>query len=137
MLLATIACAVALAGCGGDKPATVADPTVAPTTETTATATASARVDRFDEDRAWSLLTHQVKLGPRPAGSPAAKTLAGYIRRRLPHGRFERVPGGLTNVVGEIKGKGKPTVVAAHYDTKDLPGFVGANDGAGGTAEML
>jgi Zn-dependent M28 family amino/carboxypeptidase len=25
----------------------------------------------------------------------------------------------------------------AHYDTKDLPGFVGANDGAGGTAQML
>ncbi len=28
-------------------------------------------------------------------------------------------------------------VVAAHYDTKDLPGFVGANDGAGGTAAVL
>jgi glutaminyl-peptide cyclotransferase len=28
-------------------------------------------------------------------------------------------------------------VVAAHYDTKDLPGFVGANDGAGGTAGVL
>jgi glutaminyl-peptide cyclotransferase len=27
--------------------------------------------------------------------------------------------------------------VAAHYDTKDLPGFVGANDGAGGTAAVL
>ncbi len=25
-------------------------------------------------------------------------------------------------------------VVGAHYDTKDMPGFVGANDGAGGTA---
>ncbi len=28
-------------------------------------------------------------------------------------------------------------VLAAHYDTKDLPGFVGANDGAGGTAAVL
>ena len=28
-------------------------------------------------------------------------------------------------------------MVAAHYDTKDLPGFVGANDGAGGTAAVL
>jgi Zn-dependent M28 family amino/carboxypeptidase len=27
--------------------------------------------------------------------------------------------------------------VAAHYDTKDLPGFVGANDGAGGTAAVV
>jgi Zn-dependent M28 family amino/carboxypeptidase len=27
--------------------------------------------------------------------------------------------------------------VGAHYDTKDLPGFVGANDGAGGTAVVV
>ena len=27
--------------------------------------------------------------------------------------------------------------MAAHYDTKDLPGFVGANDGAAGTAAVL
>jgi Zn-dependent M28 family amino/carboxypeptidase len=47
------------------------------------------------------------------------------------------VPGGLRNVVGELPGKGKAILVAAHYDTKDLPGFVGANDGAGGTAALL
>ncbi len=28
-------------------------------------------------------------------------------------------------------------MLSAHYDTKDLPGFVGANDGAGGTAAVL
>ena len=28
-------------------------------------------------------------------------------------------------------------MLAAHYDTKDLPGFVGANDGAGGTAAVM
>ena len=28
-------------------------------------------------------------------------------------------------------------MVAAHYDTKAIPGFVGANDGAGGTAAVL
>jgi Zn-dependent M28 family amino/carboxypeptidase len=28
-------------------------------------------------------------------------------------------------------------VLAAHYDTKNIPGFVGANDGAGGTAAVL
>jgi Zn-dependent M28 family amino/carboxypeptidase len=45
------------------------------------------------------------------------------------------VPGGLRNVVGTVPGR-KPgyIVVGAHYDTKDLPGFVGANDGASGTA---
>ena len=40
-------------------------------------------------------------------------------------------------MVGSIPGRGKPILVAAHYDTKDIPGFVGANDGAGGTAAVL
>jgi hypothetical protein len=95
------------------------------------------KVDRFDEDRAWAMLEYQVKLGPRPAGSAKSKQLAAYIKKRLPRGRYEPLPGGLQNVVGEIKGKGKPIVLAAHYDTKDIEGFVGANDGAGGTAAML
>jgi len=95
------------------------------------------KVDRFDEDRAWSMLEHQVKLGPRPAGSPASRKLGAYIKARLPRGRYEKLPGGLRNVVGEIPGSGKPILLAAHYDTKDIPGFVGANDGAGGTAALL
>jgi hypothetical protein len=83
------------------------------------------------------MLEYQVKLGPRPAGSAKSKELAAYIKKRLPHGRYEAVPGGLRNVVGELPGKGKAIVLAAHYDTKDLPNFVGANDGAGGTAALL
>jgi glutaminyl-peptide cyclotransferase len=47
------------------------------------------------------------------------------------------VPGGLRNVVGQLPGRLPAIVVAAHYDTKRLPGFVGANDGAGGTAAVL
>lgn len=39
--------------------------------------------------------------------------------------------------MGEIPGKGKAIVLAAHYDTKDIPDFVGANDGAGGTAAVV
>jgi Zn-dependent M28 family amino/carboxypeptidase len=58
-------------------------------------------------------------------------------RTMLPHGRYEGVPGGLRNVVGELPGKGKAILVAAHYDTKDMEGFDGANDGAGGTAALL
>jgi glutaminyl-peptide cyclotransferase len=98
-----------------------------------------ARAHRFDGGRAWRLLEHQVAIGPRPAGSPQLRELAKYIRARVPHGHFENVPGhpGLRNVVGRIKGSGPAVVVAAHYDTKELPGFVGANDGAGGTAAVL
>jgi glutaminyl-peptide cyclotransferase len=125
LMLATLACALLLAACAGGS-------------DDTATGAAAApKVDRFDEDRAWRSLEYQVKLGPRPAGSPAARTLAGYIKARLPRGRFEELGGGLRNVVGTLPGKGKAIVLAAHYDTKDLPGFVGANDGAGGTAQML
>jgi peptidase M28-like protein len=93
----------------------------------------------FDAARAWRLLQAQVALGPRPAGSPASRRLARMIRARLPRGRFERVPGhpGLRNVVGTLSGRGRAVLVGAHYDTKDLPGFVGANDGAGGTAALV
>jgi glutaminyl-peptide cyclotransferase len=96
---------------------------------------AKPRVDRFDSAAAWRLLTEQVALGPRPAGSPQSRRLARRLRALLPGGRFEPVPGGLRNVVGTVRGR-EPgyVVVGAHYDTKDIPGFVGANDGASGTA---
>ena len=96
-------------------------------------------VDRVDENAAWSRLVRQVRLGPRPAGSPAARQLATQLKAELPNGRFQAVPGGLRNVVGFVPGRdlSRTVVVGAHYDTKDLPGFVGANDGAGGTALVV
>lgn len=98
---------------------------------------AALRVDRFDRDRAFADLRYQVELGPRPAGSATSKELAGWLAERLPNGRLQKLAGGLQNVVGGIPGRGKAILVAAHYDTKDIPGFVGANDGAGGTAAVL
>jgi glutaminyl-peptide cyclotransferase len=100
-------------------------------------AAARLKVDRFDARRAFADLRYQVDLGPRPAGSEASRELATWLAARLPRGRVEPVPGGLQNVVGTLPGRGKAIVVAAHYDTKDIPGFVGANDGAGGTAAVL
>ena len=102
-----------------------------------ASASVRPRLDAFDERRAWRVLRRQVALGPRPAGSAAARKLARDARRRLPAGRFERVPGGLVNVVGTLPGRRPAIVVGAHYDTKALRGFVGANDGASGTAVVL
>jgi Zn-dependent M28 family amino/carboxypeptidase len=96
-------------------------------------------VDRVDEQAAWSRLVRQVRLGPRPAGSPASRKLAAQLKAELPGGRFQAVPGGLRNVVGVVPGRdpSRTVVVGGHYDTKDLPGFVGANDGAGGTALVV
>jgi glutaminyl-peptide cyclotransferase len=95
------------------------------------------RADRFDADRAFADLRYQVELGPRPAGSETSRELAGWLADRLPRGRTEPLPGGLQNVVGRLRGRGKPILIGAHYDTKDIDGFVGANDAAGGTAAVL
>jgi hypothetical protein len=97
--------------------------------------------DRFDGRRAFALLREQVlRFGWRPAGSAALRGLTVRLRALLPHGRFEPVPGhrGLRNVVGSIAGRGKAIVVGAHYDVEARPrGFVGANDGAAGSAAVV
>ena len=110
-------------GSDDDAPATAATPTV----------------NEFDSAYAFAWLRRQVRLGPRPAGSRASRRLSRQLRRALPNGRFQAVPGGLRNVIGHVRGTdpSRYVVVGAHYDTKDIPGFVGANDGASGTAAVL
>ncbi len=105
----------------------------------TASTGAEPAQDRFDAARAWKVLEHQVDLGERPAGSPASRELAAYLKRKVPNGRYQQVPDGLRNVVGRVRGRDPDRVVlvGAHYDTKDIRGFVGANDGASGTAVAL
>jgi glutaminyl-peptide cyclotransferase len=125
--LVTMACAGVLAGgCGDgdDGSASAAERVPRP------------KVDRFDSGAAYELVRRQVELGPRPAGSKPSRVLAERLRRMLPDGRFQTVPGGLRNVVGTVPGRepGRVVVVGAHYDTKEVPGFVGAVDGASGTA---
>lgn len=124
---------------GGDRPPTVATAATAATTE--AAAAPTARVDRFDGTRAFALLREQVETyGPRPAGSAASRRLAVRLRSLLPNGRFEAIPGhpGLRNVVGVLPGRRPAIVVGAHYDTEaTVPGHVGANDGAAGTAAVV
>ena len=102
-------------------------------------ASTAERANRFNGTKAFRLLKMQVALGPRPAGSPASRVLARRLKRLLPNGRYQSVPGGLRNVVGTVRGwdPRNYVVVGAHYDTKDIPGFVGANDGAGGTAAVV
>jgi glutaminyl-peptide cyclotransferase len=98
----------------------------------------AAKVNHFDGAAAFRLLRRQVEMGPRPAGSAESRQLARLIRRIVPRGRFQEVPDGLRNVIGTMRGR-EPgyIVVGAHYDTKDMNGFVGANDGASGTAVVL
>jgi glutaminyl-peptide cyclotransferase len=100
---------------------------------------ASATTNRFDGPAAFKLLKLQLSYGPRPAGSKQSRRLATRLRALMPNGRFQRVPGGLRNVVGTVPGKDPKrfVVVGAHYDSKDTPGFLGANDGGSGTAAVV
>ena len=98
------------------------------------------KVDRFDGARAMRLVRKQLTYGQRTAGSDALRRLAEELRPLLPNGRFEAIPGEprLRNVVGSLPGKGKAIVVGAHDDVLVKPqGFVGANNGAAGTALVI
>jgi glutaminyl-peptide cyclotransferase len=126
-VVVALAVAGALAtGCGDDGDSTGAR--------------AGLRVDRFDVERAWELVERQVAYGQRPAGSPQLRRLAARLRPLLPDGRFERLPGepALRNVVGTLPGRRPGILIGAHYDTLVKPkGFVGANNGAAGTAVVV
>ena len=121
-----------LIGGGGDGRSDRA-PAVAP-------AVPKPTADHFDAPRAFSLIRRELSYGQRPAGSPQLRRLAEVLRRELPNGHFESIPGhpGLRNVVGTIPGGAPATVVGAHYDSEYHPkGFVGANDSAAGTAAVV
>jgi glutaminyl-peptide cyclotransferase len=94
---------------------------------------------RFDRQRAFSDLRRQVEIGPRPSGSPGNRREVRLIVHRLRAAGLEpRVQQPFRNVVATIPGRGRGTVLlGAHHDTKDIPGFVGANDGASGVAVLL
>ncbi len=99
-------------------------------------------VNMFDRDRAFNLLRRQVdRYGWRPAGSASSRRLAKELAGRLPAGRLEPFKAAkltLNNVVGVIPGRLPAIVVGAHYDVEATPkGFVGANDGAAGTAAVV
>ena len=126
LVLACALVAIAPAGCGSSD-----DPKAAG---------GGLEVNRFDADAAWRLVAQQVKAGQRPAGSPQLRGLALSLRDMLPAGHFEAIPGepGLRNVVGTLPGRKPAIVIGAHYDTLVKPkGFVGANNGAAGTAIVI
>ena len=136
-----------VAGCGSegrDGVSAQAQPQRATTASAAAPASALAplaRADRFDGAAAFALLREQVlRYGWLPAGSAALRRLAVRLRALMPRGRFEAIPGhrGLRNVVGTVPGRRPAIVIGAHYDVEAVPeGFVGANDGAAGTAAVV
>jgi hypothetical protein len=144
--LTLLALATALGGCGAAGTAAVVHSRsqVAPRPHTVAQQPAArvqrSKPDRFNEPAAWRLIRIQVRVGQRPAGSPQLRRLAVRLRGLLPNGHFEPIPGDprLRNVVGTLPGASPAIVIGAHYDTLVKPrGFVGANNGAAGTAIVV
>jgi glutaminyl-peptide cyclotransferase len=127
--LIVLAALALLAGCGSSESSPPSDTTGAP-----------ADAAQFDAKRAFSLVRLQVAAGQRPAGSPQLRKLANELVNLLPDGQFESVPGqpGLRNLVGAIPGEQPAILIGAHYDTLSKPkGFVGANNGAAGSAVVI
>jgi len=94
----------------------------------------------FDADRAFADLEAQVAFGPRPAGSAANRRQSRFLARKLREAGVAgvRIQRPHRNVVGTIPGtEGDGILLAAHHDTEDIPGLVGANDGASGVAVVL
>ena len=106
----------------------------------TAAAGADARLTPgapFDGRYAYQLTKLQVDAGPRPAGSATQRAVAERLVKLLPAGRFEAVPGGLRNIVGAVPGRLPAILVVAHYDTTDVPGYLGANNSAAGVGAVI
>jgi len=103
----------------------------------------------FNGQKAFAHVEKLVALGPRPPASEAIRRAQSYLREQLessgcaveeesfsastPAGR---VP--MKNLVAKIAGESpKVILLLTHYDTKQLPDFVGANDGGSSTGLML
>jgi len=116
--------------------------------------------DSVDAERAFEDLRDLVAIGPRTAGSPGAAAARELIRSRLvqagwpvrEHGFEAQPPTGppvpMVNLIASLNplgavGSGSEKMqpgrilLGTHYDTKRIPGFVGANDGASGVAVLL
>jgi Peptidase family M28 len=106
----------------------------------TATAGATAPLHPgvpFDGGHAYALTKLQVDAGPRPAGSATQRAVAEKLVKLLPGGRFEAVPDGLRNIVGSLPGRLPAILLVAHYDTTDVPGYLGANNSATGVGAVI
>jgi Zn-dependent M28 family amino/carboxypeptidase len=108
-----------------------------------------ASAAEFSGERALDYTRKAVALGPRPPGSPALKQLQTMILSQIKaHGATATTddftaatPKGsiaMHNIIARFPGKtGKAIVISGHYDTKLMPGFVGANDGGSSTGFLL
>jgi glutaminyl-peptide cyclotransferase len=101
----------------------------------------------FDGRAALKYTQDVVDFGPRVVGSPGYLKTQAFLREQLKGDNLEedkwtqQTPVGakrMTNFIAKFPGT-KPgiIVVAGHYDTKPIKGFLGANDGGSSTGMPL
>ena len=103
----------------------------------------------FDGKQALEFTRRVVEFGHRPPGSAGSRKLQAYILSQLKLRKCEviqddfkaQTPNGpvmMKNIIARFPGRsGRAIVLTGHYDTKLLPGFVGANDGGSSTGFLL
>ena len=114
------------------------------------TAPDPATVDGFDGTRAFEHVRHLVEIGPRTPASDGIHQAQAYITSQLKsygcpveeHDFTAHSPAlgeiPMKNIVAKIPGTSPGIVIlATHYDTIRIPGFIGADDGGSGTATMM
>ena len=153
VISAPAACLVfglALLGCGGSgtvmTQASVAGPTSTPAPQAAPPASSTGG---FDGQRAYQYVADIVAIGPHSAGTDGSHRVQAYIVGKLksfgcpvdqedfhtpsPIGNVA-----MENIVAKVPGASPDIVLlTTHYDSKLMPGFVGANDGGSSTGVAL
>jgi glutaminyl-peptide cyclotransferase len=119
----------------------------APAAEVPAALPDDAPAPQVSGARAMQYVREIVAFGPRPVGSVAHAHLEAYLRAQLKDDGLEedsftaRVHGSdasFRNFIAKFPGtKDGIIMVAGHYDTKPIKGFVGANDGGSSSGLLL
>ncbi len=103
----------------------------------------------FSGQRAFDLTRKAVSFGERPSGSEAIAKTQFFILSQLKKLKCQitedaftaETPAGpapMRNIMATFPGtSGRMIVVSGHYDTKQMVGFVGANDGGSSTGFLL
>lgn len=143
-----LVCVVTLIGCGEQR-TTLQGPIAvkAESSQAPKAAYPDVSAPKIDGARALQYVKELCAMGPRPVGSAAHRRMEQYITGKLAGAqleddRFEHAtPSGryaMRNIVARFPGTKQGVIVlASHYDTKKMPNFVGANDGASSTAVLL
>lgn len=155
-LLAGLSAGCTFSGCGVDPARSSARPAAATTAAAQSPVVPSGdaappaeRTGGFDGQRAYAHVEQLVRIGPRPPASDGIRRAQAYIRSQLEsfgcaveEDNFTaQTPMGsvsMKNIVAKAAGS-SPSVVLmlTHYDTANIPNFVGANDGGSSTGVML